>query len=582
VTRLVDAGVREAPRRGRTEEVGSGHSRRLVCCPRASRTGPAVSLTRRQLLASTVAASVAGVAAGPVGAAGGAEAAGLPSGHGLPAGLDLETATVARLTELLDSRQVSSERLTRAYIDRVLALSSQAPSLNAVRALNPRALDEARAADAIRKRGRAHGPLLGIPVLVKDNIDVAGMPTTAGSVALARSRPSADAPLVAQLKKAGAVILGKANLTEFANFLTSGMPSGYSSLGGQVLNPYDASLSPSGSSSGPAVAAAVGLAPLTVGTETSGSILSPSAANSLVGIKPTVGLISRTGIVPIAASQDTAGPITKTVADAAVELTALTGADPLDPATARSPLVGHDFTADLRTDALHGARIGVVANQVPTAGTDNRALWDAATAALQAQGATLVPVTLDTTSSIPGGSSVLNYEFKRDLNAYLSRLPESAPMKSLADIVAFNSAHAPAALKFGQIQALASEAKDLSPGSADTARYLADRAQDLADSRGRIDPLMAANGLTALLFANSGSAGIGARAGYPSITIPAGYQAANRRPFNVTFLGLAWSEPTLVGYGFAFEQATRLRQPPSAINPALFEPADLATGDTGR
>jgi amidase len=528
-----------------------------------------VSLTRRQLIASTVAASVTGVAAAGLPAAD-ALAADEPPDHGLPSGLDLETATVAELNQLLASGRISSERLTRAYLDRIRALSEQAPSLNAIRMVNPRALDEARAADAARRKRSGHGPLLGIPVIVKDNIDVAGMPTTAGSVALAHSRPSADAPLVGRLKAAGAVILGKANLTEFANFLTSGMPGGYSSLGGQVLNPYDASQTPSGSSAGSAVAAAAGLAPLTVGTETSGSILSPSFANSDVGIKPTLGLISRTGIVPIAASQDTAGPITKTVADAAVELTVLTGIDPLDPATAHNPLAGHDFSADLRTDALRGARIGVVASQVPAPGTDNRALWDAATAVLAAQGATLVPVTLDTTSSIPGGSSVLTYEFKRDLNAYLARLPAGAPVKTLADIIAFNAAHAAVALKFGQTQALASQAKDLAPGSADTAKYLADRAQDLADSRDRIDALVAANGLTALLFANSGSAAIGARAGYPSVTVPAGYQASSRRPFNVTFLGRAWSEPALVGYGFAFEQATMLRRPPTAINPTLF------------
>jgi amidase len=535
-------------------------------------------LTRRQLIASTVAASVTGMVATQVPAANALADTDDPSDHGLPSTLDLETATVAQLNQLLDSGRISSEQLTRAYIARIAALSSQAPALNAVRLVNPRALAEARAADVSRSRKVAHGPLLGIPVLLKDNIDVAGMPTPAGSVALAGSRPSTDAPLVAQLRRAGAVILGKANLTEFANFLTAGMPSGYSSLGGQVLNPYDASQTPSGSSSGPAVGAAVGLAPLTVGTETSGSILSPSVANSDVGIKPTVGLISRTGIVPIAASQDTAGPITKTVADAAAELTALTGMDPLDAATALNPLVGHDFTGDLRTGALQGARIGVVASQVPTAGTDNRALWDAATAVLAARGATLVPVTLDTTSSIPGGSSVLTYEFKRDLNTYLSRLPSSAPMKTLADIIAFNAAHAQVALKFGQTQALASQAKDLSPGSADTAKYLADRAQDLADSRGRIDPLMAANGLNALLFANNGSAAIGARAGYPSITVPAGYQASNRRPFNLTFLGRAWSEPTLIGYAFVFEQATMLRRAPSAINPTLFVERARAQG----
>ena len=482
--------------------------------------------------------------------------------------VDLETATVAQLSQLLDAGRITSEELVRAHLERIEALNAQGPSLNAVRAINPRALAEARAADAARHR--PHGQLLGIPVLLKDNIDVRGMTTTAGSVALVESFPAVDAPLVTQLKKAGVVILGKAKLTEFANFLTTGMPPGYSSAGGQVLNPYDVSQSPSGSSSGPAVSSAVGFAPLTVGTETSGSILSPSFANSDVGIKPTLGLISRTGIVPIAASQDTAGPITKTVADAAAELTALTGTDPLDPATAANPLVGHDFTSDLRPDALRGARIGVVASQIPPAGTDTLTLWNAATAALTAQGATLVPVTLDTTSSIVGGSSVLTYEFKRDLNTYLSRLPANAPRKTLADIIAFNTAHAGVALKFGQVLALAAQAKDLSPGSADTMKYLADRAQDLADSKARIDALLAADGLTALLFANSGSAAIGAKAGYPSITVPAGYQASNRRPFNIAFLGQAWSEPTLVGYAYAYEQATNLRQPPSAINPTLF------------
>ena len=467
--------------------------------------------------------------------------------------------------------------LTRAYLDRIRSMNSRARSLNAVRVINPDALREAAGADRIVASGKPHGPLEGIPVIVKDNIDVKGMPTTAGSVALADSFPAGDAPLVASLRRTGAIILAKANLSEFANFLTNNMPSGYSSLGGQVLNPYDASQTPNGSSSG---SAAVGFAPLTVGTETSGSILSPSAANSDVGTKPTVGLIPRTGIVPIAASQDTAGPITKTVADAAAELTALDGTDPLDPATNDNPLVGHDFTTDLNAGALSGARIGVVASQVPSATSPNRPLWDAATAALTAQGATLVPVTLDLGSSIPGGSSVLTYEFKRDLNTYLSRLPADAPVKSLADIIAYNNAHAQVALKFGQTQALASQAIDLSPGSADTAKYLADRAQDLADSRARIDAVMAANGLTALLFANAGSAGIGAKAGYPSITVPAGYQSTTRRPFYIAFLGTAWSEPTLIGYAFAYEQASNLRQPPSQINPTLFRCVDSSPADS--
>jgi amidase len=536
-----------------TQQQGKGPSRRAIL------RGAAVTAA-----AGTTGAAGAALSATP------AEAATARTGVRLPPGLDLETATVAQLRQLLDSGQLTSEQLVSAYLERISALDAEAPALNAVRMINPQALADARSADARLMSKARPGLLLGIPVLIKDNIDAEGMPTTAGSAALRNSRPAVDAPLTAQLRQAGAVILAKGNLTEFANYLTNGMPAGYSSLGGQVINAYDASQTPSGSSSGPAVAASAGLAPLTIGTETSGSILSPSAANSDVGIKPTVGLISRTGIVPIAASQDTAGPIVKTVADAAALLTVITGTDPLDPATAGNPLAGHDFTADLDRGALRGARIGVVASQVPAPGTDNLTLWNAATAALTSLGATLVPVDLDTSSSIPGGSTVLSYEFKRDLNTYLSRLPADAPVKTLADIIAYNNAHAQVALKFGQVLALASEAKDLSPGSADTVKYLADRAQDLADSRGRIDPLMSANNLTALLFANAGSASIGARAGYPSISIPAGYQASTRRPFNISLMGQAWSEPALIGYAYAYEQATLLRQPPSVINPTLF------------
>jgi amidase len=497
-----------------------------------------------------------------------------PARSELPRGLDLETATVADLRPLLDSAELTSQTLTAAYLERIDLLSSQRPAVNAVRMVNPLALEEARAADQMLKSrlrsGKPYSPLLGIPVLIKDNIDATPMPTTAGSVALADSFPQVDAPLVQQLRAAGAVIIAKGNLTEFANYLTNGMPGGYSSLGGQVLNAYDASQTPSGSSAGPGVGASVGLATLTIGTETSGSILGPSAANSDVGIKPTTGLISRTGIVPISSSQDTAGPIVKSVADAAALLTVICGKDPLDSATAGNPLVGHDFTKDLDKNALQGARIGVVASQVPAAGTDDLTLWNAATSALTQLGATLVPVTLDTSSSIPGGSTVLSYEFKLDLNIYLSRLPASAPMKTLADIIAYNDAHAQVALKFGQVLALASQAMDITPGSADTVTYLADRAQDLADSKGRIDALMSASNLTALLFANSGSASIGAKADYPSISIPAGYQASNRRPFNIALLGQAWSEPTLIGYAYSYEQATLLHQPPSALNPTLF------------
>ena len=467
--------------------------------------------------------------------------------------VDLESATVAELALLLADRTITSVDLTRAYLDRIAALDGRGPALGAVRVLNPDALTEAAAT--------GDGPLRGIPVLVKDNIDVAGLPTTAGSVALADSYPAGDAALVTNLRAAGAVILGKANLTEFANFLAEGMPGGYSSVGGQVRNPYDAAASPSGSSAGSAVAAAAGLAAVTVGTETNGSILSPAVANSVVGIKPTVGLVDGGGIVPIAASQDTAGPLARTVADAAALLTVLTAPG--------NPLSGTDFTTALSPDALRDARIGVVTGQ-PTG-----ARWDAALDVLRAQGATLVPVELDTDT---GDSTVLHYEFKRDLNEYLGGLPAGAPVRSLAEVIAFNEANAPLMLKYGQARALVAQAMDLSPTSADTARYRADRAQDLARGRDRIDAAMHDHDVSALLFAGAGSANLGALAGYPSIAVPAGYVSAHRRPFGISLLGRAWSEPTLVGYAYAYEQAARVRRPPSEINPAVFRPPSSPSG----
>jgi amidase len=481
-----------------------------------------------------------------------------------PFPIDLERATIPQLEAALASRTIDSQQLVEAYLERIRALNTAGPGLNAVRALNPDALEQAEQLDRERRQGRVRGPLHGIPVLVKDNIDVKGLPTTAGALALERSFPRGDAFLVSRLRAAGAVILGKANLTEFANFTTAGMPSGYSGLGGQVLNPYDVSQTPSGSSSGSAVAAATALAAVTVGTETSGSILSPSVANSLVGVKPTVGLVSRTGIVPIAATQDTAGPIARSVSDAAALLTALAGIDPEDPATAASGgVAGTDYTRALSIHALEGARIGVAS---ASAGNQGEA-FNQALDVLRAQGATTVNVTVDG-GGLP--ASILTYEFKRDLNAYLARLPADAPMRTLDDVVRFNLANAGrGAIKFGQTQLVASNDVDLDDPAA-RATYEADRDNGIAIARQRIDSVLQAGGLDAIVFAGAGSAGIGARAQYPSVAVPIGYDPANGRPFGMTLLGTAFTEARLLALTYAYEQASSKWRPPSEVNPSLF------------
>ena len=485
--------------------------------------------------------------------------------------VDLETASTKTLQAALTAGKLSSKELVAAYLERIGALNSDGPGLNAVRAVNPQVYAEAVKADTERKQGKLRGPLHGIPVLVKDNIDVAGMPTTAGVYALKDSVPAGDAPVVTQLRAAGAVILGKTNLSEFANFLTGGMPSGYSSLGGQVLNPYDTSVTPSGSSSGSGAAMAAALGAATVGTETSGSILSPAAATSLVAVKPTVGLISRTGIIPISATQDTAGPMVRSVHDAAAMLSAMDGDDAEDSATTGGPSTSVDYTAGLSETALQGKRIGVI-------GVTNDPNYTAAQAVLREQGAVLVPV------AAPGstGASILTYEFKRDLNAYLARLPEGAPMRTLADVIAFNTADPTRTTKFGMTQLLASQAVDLSPGSADTAAYTAALTAGLTSSRASIDALLTrgtpdpADDLSAIVSPQS-TTGTGARAGYPTVMVPNGYAAATRRPTALSFLGTAYSEGTLLALAYDFEQAAKPYEawkPVSAVNPTLYRCVD--------
>src|SRR5262245_13125534 len=426
--------------------------------------------------------------------------------------LQLVEATIDDLQEALKSHLVTSEQLVQMYQARIAAYDHAGPNLNSYIFLNDVAVDMARVRDFERGHGR-RGPLFGIPIALKDNINTDDMPTTAGSVSLAGSIPPEDATITRKLRDAGAIILGKSTLTEFANFIAIGMPSGYSSLGGYGLNPFDPRplpgsdgrpvLTPGGSSSGPGIAVSANLAAVAIGTETSGSILSPSSSNGNVGIKPTLGLVSRFGILPITANQDTAGPLARTVTDAAILLSVISGYDPNDAATAPCLADGNcqsDYTKFLNKHALRGARIAVP--HVPYwngfSAAQQQIRLDAIEA-LRREGAFVAdPYEIPNQAAIsafgictsfpaPSNcSTVLMYGQKHDLNNYLATRP-SAPVHTLADIIAFNNANAGVALKYGQAIFLAANQLDTSPGSADTLRYLADRALDLDLTRTGLD-----------------------------------------------------------------------------------------------
>jgi len=517
----------------------------------------------------------------------------------------VENATIGDLQQELAANRVTAVALVKAYLARFEAYDRGGPSLGAVRELNPEALAIAAALD--RDKPAQRRPLEGIPILVKDNIATAdAQHTTAGSLALVDTRAKRDATVVERLRSAGAVILGKANLTEFANILAIDMPAGYSSLGGQVKNPYAPELDdkgvpivlPGGSSSGSAVAVAAGLAAAAIGTETSGSLLSPATQNGVVTVKPTVGLISRAGIIPIAHSQDTAGPLTRTVRDAAILLNVLAADDPLDPATApfqRPP----DYTSALDKDGLKGARIGMPSDPADP-GNDvyygplpprAAAVMRAVIAVLEAQGATVVRANIPTEGWIGGPGTemaILNrnpesatknqptrrpivfvYELKHDLNAYLRDWATGTEMRSLADIVAFNAANADRALRFGQDIFLAAQA---TRGDLSELEYVSARQMDLRAARELgLDAYMDRYRLDAVLFPGAAGAAIAAKAGYPSVQVPAGFVAGVRDketpdyPYGATFTGRAWSEPTLLRLAYAFEQATQARRPPPGL-----------------
>jgi amidase len=487
--------------------------------------------------------------------------------------LDLTTVTVAELAAALADGGLTSRALVQAYLDRIGEIDA---TYRSVRCLAPDALAQADASDAVRRSAGPRSPLEGIPVLIKDNIDVAGLPTTGGALALERSFPTRDAHLVIRLRDAGAVILGKTNLSELANFLTEDMPSGYSSLGGQVLNAYDTALTPSGSSSGSATAVALGLAPLAVGTETDGSITSPAEHQSLVGCKPTVGRVSRHGILPIAISQDTAGPMARTVADAAALLRVLSGPDDHDPATHRlaalDPAALDPAALDpaaLDPVALAGARLGVVPADPPGPGDDQGrpGRYEAALEALRGAGAELVDVTLPTPTR-DDELAVLHHEFGSGMDRYLGALGPDAPVRSLAELHGWNLRHASDALKFGQRHVDIALAVD---HEADHDRYVETRARDLAAATDALGAALDGD-LEALVFPGVEGCSWAARAGWPSVVVPAGYSLRSRRPVGVMLVTRPWSESRLLSLAHAFEQATRWRRPPAEIDPAMFRP----------
>src|SRR6266571_7518508 len=494
----------------------------------------------------------------------------------------LEEATIGELQAAMASGQLTARRLAEMYLERIQTLDKSGPTLNSILEVNPAALEIADALDRERQANGPRGPLHGIPILLKDNIATADrMQTTAGSLALLGSRPPRDAFVARRLREAGAVILGKANLSEWANFRSNPSSSGWSGRGGQGRNPYVLNRTPCGSSSGSAAAIAANLATASLGTETDGSILCPSSSNAVVGIKPTVGLTSRSGVIPIAHSQDTVGPISRTVADAATVLGALTGVDPLDSATEESAGKFYsDYTRFLDPNGLRGARIGIAREVYFGYSPRADAIANTAIERMRDLGAVIIdPADIPTAQQISSSKSELTallFEFKADLNSYLVELVNT-PVHTLADIIAFNNAHAGEELRyFGQELLL--KAQDTT--SLDDPAYLTahDECRRLSRQEG-IDAVMDQHQLDALVMPTSsppwlidlvngdpplgGSAQPAALAGYPAINVPAGY--IFDLPVGITFMGRAFSEPTLIKLAYAFEQGTKIRRPPQYL-----------------
>jgi amidase len=511
------------------------------------------------------------------------------------AGIDVDATTIPQLEQLMNSHRLNAVNLMNFYLRRIRQLN---PTLHAVITVSPTALAAARAADKARRDGD-HRPLLGMPIIVKDNIDTTGMPTTAGSWALAGSTPD-DAFIVQRLKAAGAIIIGKANLSEWANFRSGPSSSGWSGIGGQTNMPYVLDRNPCGSSSGSGVSAAADLAVAAVGTETDGSVVCPSGANDDVGIKPTLGLWSRSGVVPISANQDTAGPIARNVTDAAVLLGAATGVDPHDTATAAQ--AGHaftDYTRFLNDRALKGARIGVwrAGTYDPNlVGSVVNPILDHTIAALKAEGATVINRTDIDLSATANEFPALGCEFKTDIATYLQTyvhgtnpVTGQAYPQTLADLIAFDAAHPN--LEGPWNDAVFEFAQGTNGRNADCAAL---RQETTPPVQASIDQLMTKNHLDAIIALTNGpawptnddpnagdlnghfeffvgSSTAAAVSGYPGITVPTGYDAG--LPIGITFIGQRWAEPKLLGLAYDYEQATHVRVPPQfipTIGDALF------------
>ncbi len=542
------------------------------------RSDEKAGIDRRRFLKTGLAGG-AFMAAFPFGSASEAEAETTPQIPQVPA-FALDEVTITELAEGMRSGKYTARSIAEQYLARIDAIDRQGPALHSVIEVNPDALAIADELDRERKEKGERGPMHGIPVLIKDNIDTADkMATTAGSLALVGSKPPADSFAVQQLRRAGAVILGKTNLSEWANIRSSHSTSGWSGRGGLTRNPYALDRNTSGSSSGSAAATAANLCAAAVGTETDGSIVSPSSICCLVGIKPTVGLVSRTGVVPISHSQDTPGPMARSVRDVAILLGALTGVDPEDKAM----LAGKgksltDYTKFLEAGGLKGARLGIVRSYFGYhEGVDR--LMDAALAVLKENGAVLVdPVKIPSFTKLGNAEElVLHYELKADMNAYLSRLGPGAPVHTLKEIIDFNEKNAKTEMPyFGQDIFVKAEAR----GPLTSKEYLTalEKCRKLTRTEG-IDAVMKKHNLDALVAPTDspawvtdvidgdhylgGSSTAAAVAGYPSITVPAGFCFG--LSVGISFFGLAWSEPKLLRIAYAFEQATKFRKPPQFL-----------------